>query len=253
MISICCPSRGRPEYAKRLYDSILDTAEAEIEFLLYLNDDDPELDKYFEEFKDTEVDPIVGKDQSTCYSWNQLAFKAKYDVCFLMGDDVQFTTNSWDKEILKIFDQYADKIVMVSPLDNRKSQARRNERIIKNMKEPYYIKNFPTHIGTPHFCLHKNWINAVGYFAPPQFWHWYVDTWTKKIAIKLGRCVILPYAQYKSKKFTTDNTARRIRGIKNINERDNWVWEKTQSRWLTAEIDLLKKFIEDYEKPVSKN
>ena len=66
MISICCPSRGRPEYAKRLYDSILDTAEAEIEFLLYLNDDDPDLDKYFEEFKDTEVDPIVGKDQSTC-------------------------------------------------------------------------------------------------------------------------------------------------------------------------------------------
>ena len=33
MISICCPSRGRPEYAKRLYDSILDTAKAEIEFL----------------------------------------------------------------------------------------------------------------------------------------------------------------------------------------------------------------------------
>ena len=61
------------------------------------------------------------------------------------------------------------------------------------------------------------------------------------------------YAQYKSKKFTTDNTARRIRGIKNINERDDWVWKKTRGRWLRAEVDLLKKFIEEYERPVSKN
>ena len=46
MISISCPSRGRPELAKRMIETALDTAENEVEFLIYLNDDDPTLEQY---------------------------------------------------------------------------------------------------------------------------------------------------------------------------------------------------------------
>ena len=98
MISFSCPSRGRPEFAKRLVDTAEENAKNDIEIMFYHNDDDPSLEKYKDLLEEKYY--TIGPNQSTCYSWNQLAFKAKNDVCFLMGDDVQFTTNSWDKEIL---------------------------------------------------------------------------------------------------------------------------------------------------------
>ena len=41
MISFCCPSRGRPELAKRLVDTATKMQDGDTEFLFYLNDDDP--------------------------------------------------------------------------------------------------------------------------------------------------------------------------------------------------------------------
>ena len=43
MISFCCPSRGRPELAKRLIDTATETQTGDTEFLFYLNDDDEKL------------------------------------------------------------------------------------------------------------------------------------------------------------------------------------------------------------------
>ena len=46
MISFCCPSRGRPELAKRLVDTATATQKYDTEFLFYLNDDDETLEQY---------------------------------------------------------------------------------------------------------------------------------------------------------------------------------------------------------------
>ena len=46
MISFCCPSRGRPELAKRLVDTATATQKHNTEFLFYLNDDDEKLEEY---------------------------------------------------------------------------------------------------------------------------------------------------------------------------------------------------------------
>jgi hypothetical protein len=48
MISICCPSRGRPELAMRMINTVYNTVsdKSKIEFLFYLNDDDPTLEQY---------------------------------------------------------------------------------------------------------------------------------------------------------------------------------------------------------------
>ena len=110
MISISCPSRGRPELAKRMIDTAYDTAAGDIEFLIYLNDDDPTL----QEYKDT-IDKkhyTVGPNRSTCYSWNLMAEKAKFDYVFLAGDDIQFKTQHWDKIMTDGFNDYPDKILI---------------------------------------------------------------------------------------------------------------------------------------------
>ncbi len=48
MISLCVPSRGRPERAKMMRESAMDTAKDKdnLEIVWYLNEDDKSLSKY---------------------------------------------------------------------------------------------------------------------------------------------------------------------------------------------------------------
>lgn len=237
MISICCPSRGRPELAKRMVMTALETVSdpENIEFLFYLNEDDDSLKEYKEL-----LDPsyyTVGPHQSTCLSWNELAEKSNGDIVFLAGDDIQFLTKNWDIEFEKAFDLHLDKICMVIPWDcNGKSKGQK----FKDEVVPVYVGDEP--VGGPHFAVHKNWITTLGYFAPPFFWHWYVDTYTQTVARKLGRCILLPYVHVKAKKIL-DETAKLIRDKNKISKRDNWVWTKVRDRHLDADVKVLQEKI----------
>ena len=117
MISFSCPSRGRPTLAKRLVDTATETQQGETEFLFYLNNDDPTLEQYKDLLDEKHY--TVGPNQSTCYSWNLMAKKAKNDIVMLMGDDVQVQTQGWDGIIANEFNRYADRILMVVPSDGR--------------------------------------------------------------------------------------------------------------------------------------
>ncbi len=233
MISFCCPSRGRPELAKRLVDTARETQTGNTEFLFYLNDDDQRL----EEYKDLldEQHYTIGPNQSTCYSWNLMAEKATNDIVMLMGDDVQVDTKNWDQLICDEFNKYDDRILMVVPSDGR-SKGNKN---LSAKPTLWPDESLPA----PHFALHKNWVNTLGYLAPPFFWHWHVDTYTQKVARKLGRCLYLPTVTFKAKKIMNDNAANQIRKNLNINFRDNFVWTKVRDRHLQADVNLLKKKI----------
>ena len=240
MISICLPSRGRPELAQRMintaYNNVSD--KSKIEFLIYLNDDDPKLNGYKQILNPNQY--IVGPDQSTCFSWNQLAERAQGDIVMLAGDDIQFQTLNWDLEIEKAFNMFKDKICMVVPWDdNGKGKGAEH----KDKTVPVIVGD--EKIGAPHFFVHRNWINTLGYFAPPFFWHWYVDSYTQTVSKKLNRCVLLPYVIVKAKKIF-DDTATKVRAHLNINKRDDYVWSKIQGRYVEADVNALKKFIETF-------
>ena len=232
MISLCCPSRGRPKLAKRLVDTALATAEHDVEFLFYLNQDDETLEEYRDLLNEKYYN--IGPNQSTCYSWNLLAEKAKYDIVCLLGDDVQIQTKSWDTLINFEFEKYDDKILMVVPNDDRNKL---------NLKEPTLWKD--EQLGAAHFAVHKNWINTLGYFVPPFFWHFYVDTWTQTVSRKLNRCLYLPTVTFKAKKLF-DATAQNVRSTLNINNREAYVWSKTRDRHLQADVSALKHFIDNF-------
>ena len=209
-----------------------------IEFLIYLNEDDPKLKEYKQI-----LDPkhyVVGPDQFTCFSWNQMAEQSKGDIVMLAGDDIQFQTSNWDLEVEKVFDIFKDKICMVIPWDaNGKGKGVQH----KDKTVPVIVEDEP--IGAPHFFVHKNWIDTLGYFAPPFFWHWYVDSYTQAVSRKLKRCVLLPYVIVKAKKIF-DDTGIKVRTHLNISNRDNYVWSKIQGRYIDADVNVLKKFIEDF-------
>ena len=235
MISLCCPSRGRPELAKRLVNSANEKAKYTTEFLFYLNDDDPKLEEYKDLLDESYY--TVGPNQSTGYSWNQMAMKASNDIVMLMGDDVQIMTQDWDHLIKEQYDKYEDKILMVVPSDGRKKNVDYSGTQIKLWPD--------TKLPCGHFALHKNWISALGYFSPPFFWHFYLDTYTQKVARKINRCLYLPTVTFKAKKLF-DETHDQVKDYLKISARDEWIWTKVRDRHLQADVDLLKNLIESH-------
>jgi len=219
MISILCPSRGRPKLAKKMVETALSTAENEIEILLYLNADDPTLTEYLDSIPNKFIE--VGPDRSPGYTWNLLAEEAKYEILFLIGDDVWFETPGWDKLVIAEFDKIPDKIACIYPMTPGLDAEEHN----------------------PHFCLHKNWIRVLGYFVPPHFWHWYVDTWTRVIAQKLNRSIIMENFSLPILLHYDDETAQRSHHFRR-REKDQYLWEKTKTRWLNADVRALQDYMQ---------
>lgn len=220
MITILTPSRSRPVLAKRMADSAKLTAVTDIEIKFFLNDDDPQLSDYKLFLKENEY--IIGPNQSTSYSWNLMAQEAKHDIIFLIGDDAQFLTAGWDKIVLDAFDQYPDKVVCVYP---RVPSLSRHKN--------------------PHFCLHKNWINTVGYFLPPHFYHWYVDTWVGSVAKRLRRFHCLENFQMPVE--TVKDDTNRSYHSSWMRQKDDYMWNVTQ-RHLDKDVETLEKFIRAFKK-----
>ena len=119
MISICVPSRGRPEMAMTMLQSVIDTAE-DYEVLFYLNNDDPLASQYLHPdymqlARNARVINYYGDDQPTAKSWNFLAEKAKGDYIMLGSDDILFRTQDWDKRI----QEDKDRVAVYSVNDGR--------------------------------------------------------------------------------------------------------------------------------------
>ncbi len=220
MISILTPSRSRPQLAQRMFESAKATAATDIEIKFFLNVDDPLLEEY-KKFLPPE-NYIVGPNQSTSYSWNLMAESARYEILFLVGDDCQFQQSHWDKIILSVFDQYPDKIVCVYPK-------------VPNLSSK---KN-------PHFCLHKNWINTLGFFLPPFFYHWYVDTYIRAVAQRIGRFHCISNLEL-SIEAVKDEVTSAYHNSWN-RQRDDWIWNKVE-RYIEADANALNKFILDFKK-----
>ena len=235
MISFCCPSRGRPELAKRLIDTATETQKGNTEFLFYLNDDDEKLEQYKDLINEKHY--TIGPNQSTCLSWNQMCEKANNEIVMLMGDDVQVITKDWDELIKNEFNRYEDKILMVVPSDGRPKNKKRLGQQVKLWDD--------SPLPAAHFAVHKNWVNTLGWLAPVSFWHWHVDSYTQKIARKLNRCLYLPTVEFKAKKILNDNAGKQIRKNLNIGFRDEYVWKKIRNRYIEADVRALENFIKD--------
>jgi hypothetical protein len=213
MISVLCPSRSRPELAERMAKSLFVNPGCEVELIMYLNEDDPYLEEYRKRI--TNATLVVGPDQSTSYSWNLIAEKAKYNILMLIGDDTYIETDNWGQMIIQEFDKVPDKILMVAPKAGTLGKAK-----------------------CPHFFLHKNWVNTLGYFLPPHFHHHYVDHWIRDIAQSLRRYVHLENFVMPIIKNVDDEVINRYRNSW-LKEKDTYLWEKT-GRYKEADIQALR-------------
>lgn len=167
MISILLPSRNRPDNVKRLWDSIVATTDdlTDIEMIVAVDTDDPQLAAYVELSKAEPIHLIVMDRTVLSIYWNKCQKAAKGPIYMHAGDDLIFRTQGWDTQVKAAFDEYEDKIVFVHGDDGGGNG-----------------QNFGT-----HGFIHDNWVRAVGYFVPPYYVSDYNDTHLNDVANGLGR------------------------------------------------------------------
>lgn len=169
MISILCPTRGRPESMQRMVTSARKTATVptDLEFIFYIDDDDA---ASYEMVERLDARSVVGPRIILSEMWNACWMQADEDSDIFMhcGDDIVFRSEGWDSRVLDAFARIPDKIVLVHGRDG------------------YQDANLAT-----HGFYHRHWTDALGYLVPPYFSSDYNDLWHTEVADMIGRRMYL--------------------------------------------------------------
>jgi len=196
-IALLCPTRARPKQCKRMIESAYNTSKDTVNIYLGFTDESYCGGGY------------QLPDYPTAHKWNMLAIEAMKDpsnkLFMLAADDMIFTTPCWDQALLDHYNALDNKVHVYALQDSRDPN------------------------GTPHPIVTREYIEALGWFLPPIFMHWYVDSWTVEIA-KANNCFThmkdyLLVHDKPSDKGQADETHNRIRGM-GWHERDKYVAEK---------------------------
>lgn len=188
LISILCPTRGRPEEFSRMVCSARDMAthSKRIEVIAYLDENDPRLWAY----KTWGNKQIIGEQIILSEMWNECYRQAEGEILMHCGDDIVFRTPGWDSIVRDEFDRSEDKIILVHGDDCSPN----------------------TDALATHGFLHRRWVEAVGYFVPPLFSSDWNDVWLTEVADMIGRRVKVPiiteHMHYAFEKSTYDDTYR---------------------------------------------
>lgn len=169
MISLLCPTRGRPKEFLRMVHSVRDTSKNPVEILAWVDADDPKLSEY----PKGHGIRYYGSERLKWLTetWNRLAAKADGDIFCQANDDIVFRTDGWDVMVEEAFAACPDRVLMVHGDDLGCHGARFG----------------------PHPFVHRMWYETLGYFIPPYFSSDYGDTWVNEIADNLQRRQFLPF------------------------------------------------------------
>jgi hypothetical protein len=240
-ISLLVPTRKRPDKMQLVWDSSCSTAKhpSDLQIVFYIDNDDADsIDKVKSMISKDNVSGrivhIVGKRlKMGSNMWNIACNKADGEIFWLGGDDNIFRQKNWDEIVRKEFLKFPDRIAYVYGWDG----LRRDE------------------LGT-HGFLHRNWVEAVGFFVPDNFVFYKTDQFLTNLASQIGRKVFLKdiliaehmhYSKGKSKKDTTYlERLAMFKGSKKL-ATDNYV--KTMSpKDKISPVEKLRNFIESFEK-----
>lgn len=168
-IAVVFPTRNRPAQVTRFIASMLSTASSpqNIKFYVYVDNDDqlslPALSS-ISTTNNVSIKILVGEKILMSEMVNKLLPFVKEDIFFLGGDDLVMRTPGWDTKILEKLESIPDKIALLYGDD---------------------LSPCPTF--ATHPILHRNWVSALGYLAPPYFSADYADTWLNDISEAIGR------------------------------------------------------------------
>ena len=193
MISLLCPTRERADRCKLMIESALQTSHdaRNVEILLYVDQDDPELQKYRQEFSDC---LWTGPTQPVGHCWNILANRCKGDYLRLTNDDEIFHTTGWDTKLSEAHKKaFPDEIGIVFCKDGIQNGS---------------LCAFP--------MMSRRVYEIWGCFCPQVFEFFFHDTCISDIMKRINRIhyvpdVFIEHRHWTLKKDPKDETTRRQR------------------------------------------
>lgn len=196
MISIVHPSRGRPEQAKATSDKWLSLAGVEVEYLLSVDENDPDKYRY------TELNKIgcLFKNRSAIDAINNAARIAKGDILIQIADDFDCPAD-WGKQIIEATKGKTDWI----------------------MKTPDGIQNWI--ITLP--LMDRTYYNRFGYIYYPDYLHMFCDTEMSCVADLTGRR-ITANIPFKHNHYSVGGAVKDA-----ISERADKTWEQGEKLFLS--------------------
>ena len=206
-VALLCPTRARPEQCKRMIKSAAITSTDKV--LVYLAVSKNEFDIYkntLSLYKNDKVEVLMvtmPDNLHTAQKWNslaELAMNKNPDYLMLGADDMVFETPCW------------------------------NEALTETKPHVYALQDSRDENGVPHPIMSRAWVDAMGWFVPPIFTHWMIDSWSVEIA-KANNCFthLREYSLLHDKcndRGEPDETHSRIRNF-GWHSRDMWVAEKS--------------------------
>jgi hypothetical protein len=172
LISLCVPSRGRPDMLLRLFRSAAATAgNGKFELCCWLDEDDRHADRYPQRQRikygngprPVDSDGIL----KTSGLWTKAASLASGDILGLIGDDSTIDTPGWAEAIEAEFAKVPDRILMVYPEDGTG----------RHRPETLFIS--------------REWLETTGEFTPEGYPGWMADNWIWTIAAEIRRVSFL--------------------------------------------------------------
>ncbi len=226
MISLLCPTRGRPNQAERLIKSFFSTQKNQNQILFYVADDDECKEQYYELFNKYKIGFYRGPPMSTSFIWNFLAHQATGEMVTLIGDDVEIKTKNWDEILIEANNIHEDKIYVLTVDDGRKDRFAQNDGRMR----------------CDHPTVNKKWIQTLKYFVPPFFMHRYLDAYTRNLAIEINRFIEIKEVVFEHLKLETisDKTGKLSRSWF---DHDKHIYETLAKRYYNVDLELLKKTI----------
>ncbi len=179
-ISLLCPSRERLNKFLTFTNSIITTADNinNIELVLGVDEDDPKYEVYkriannLSFVKFIPIQEGLFKEEGLSGIWNKMVKETDGEIIAMVGDDMIFKTNDWDKKITNTFKEQKDPIWLVHCNDGMRGPGNKYEGVA-----PMAVNSF----------IHRAYINAVGRYVQTEVLEIFQDTYLDKLFESLGR------------------------------------------------------------------
>lgn len=223
-ISLLCPSRERLNKFLTFTSSVFSTANniKNVEIVLGVDEDDPKFLSYERIAKNlpfikfTTFKKDFFKKEGLSGYWNIMAQICNGDIIAMVGDDMIFQTNDWDKEIIDTFKSKKDPIWLIHCNDGMRGPGNKYENV-----EPMAVNSF----------LHRSYIDTVGRYVQTEEPNIFQDTYLDRLFSSLNRKIYFHNIMIKHLHFseggTKDKTSEALEKTRvGIWDNENLYYEK---------------------------
>lgn len=231
-ISLLCPTRERPEWMERFWQSAKDRAfdPSSIEVVFFIDDNDQvSIDKahHLASMNELSVKIVIKPPKSVRLTdmYNECWRVATGEIYAPLNDDFIFESDNWDGYIREAFFKIPDRIALVYG-HSIEGIKHRVEKVVMGF-------------------IHKNWTDTVGRISPPYFEYHYADVWVTKVAEKIERKVFLDdvvIIHYHCLSHGKESAEQRSAVTRSENKA---IWNKHKFE-IDEEAEKLRRFIDGY-------